>query len=101
MLPLHPFLWLILVLVPSLLSIGLWVTSPLSGDGPIAQLSVLDTSPCAPYSLCSLLSYDLYPCEPQNSPLPVHLILFIPAQGLLRYSYPMYNVGQTALDCKE
>jgi hypothetical protein len=27
------------------------------------QLSVLDTSPCAPYSLCSLLSYDLDLCN--------------------------------------
>jgi hypothetical protein len=71
MLSLHPFLWLILVLVPSFLSIGLWATSPPYWRWPIVQLSVLDTLPCAPYSLCSLLSYDLDLCK-RPPPAPAH-----------------------------
>jgi hypothetical protein len=86
MLSLHHFLWVILVLVPSLLSIGLWATSPPSGDGPIVQLSVLDTSPCVPYSLCSLPSYDLDHCKlgpPPPPPMPTIYSAHHHAKGVL------------------
>jgi hypothetical protein len=76
MLSLHPFLWVTLVLVPSLLSIGLWVTSPPEWRWP-HHAAVLDTSPCAPYSLCSLLSYDLDLYKLGPRPLPMLAIYSI------------------------
>jgi hypothetical protein len=73
---------------------------PLTGDGPIRQLSVLDTSPCVPYSLYTLPSYDLDLCKlPPNH--AGHL-QHIPSCKRHAVALPLYanilikNIGQVS-----